>query len=114
LWAVDSPRAEFFRRITQRTFDVLKEILGHKILLEPDLLAVAVALEPDIVRKAETHHVKVELTGQHTRGATTVDWYDRTGQEPNVNIVLELDAERLWELLYAAVRQTVPRCSLLK
>jgi purine nucleosidase len=100
----DSPRAKFFRRITLRSIGVLEQILGHKGLLSPDLLAMAVALEPDIVRKVETHYVQVELAGKHTRGHTTVDWLDRTGQEPNVNLVLEMDTERLWELLQAAVR----------
>ena len=57
-----------------------------------------------IVRQAETHSVQEELAGTHTRGETTVDWFDRTGQEPNVELVLELDTERLWELLHAAVR----------
>jgi purine nucleosidase len=104
LLAVDSPRAEFFRRITLRSINVLEQILGHKTMLEPDLLAIAVALEPDIVRQAEAHRVQVELAGTHTRGQTTVDWFDRTGQEPNVELVLELDTERLWELLHAAVR----------
>lgn len=104
LLAVDSPRAEFFRRITQHSIGVLEQILGRKTLMEPDLLAVAAALEPDIVCQAETHYVRVELAGTHTRGHTTVDWFDRTGQEPNVELVLELNTERLWELLYAAVR----------
>jgi purine nucleosidase len=103
LWAVDSPRAEFFRRISSRSIGVLEQIFGRKTLLEPDLLAVAVALEPDIVRRAESHHVRVELAGQYTRGHTTVDWFDRTGGAPNVNVVMELDSARLWELLQAAV-----------
>jgi len=104
LLSVDSPRAEFFRRITLRSIGVLEQMLGYKGLLSPDLLAMAVALEPDIVRKVETHYVQVELAGKHTRGHTTVDWLDRTGQEPNVNLVLEMDTGRLWELLQAAVR----------
>jgi len=104
LLSADSPRAEFFRRITQRSIGVLEKTVGRKTLLEPDLLAVAVALEPDIVLKSETHHVRVELVGKHTRGHTSVDWLDSTGQEPNVNLVLEMDTERLWELLQAAVR----------
>ena len=104
LLSVDSPRAEFFRRITLRSIGVLEQILGRKELLAPDLLAMAVALEPDIVRQVETHYVQVELAGKHTRGHTTVDWFDRTGQEPNVNLVLEMDTERLWKILQAAVR----------
>jgi purine nucleosidase len=104
LLAVDSPRAEFFRRITGHSIAVLEQILGRRTLMEPDLLAVAAALEPDIVRVAETHHVAVELAGKHTRGLTTVDWFDRTGQEPNVNLALEFDVERVGKLLQAAVR----------
>jgi purine nucleosidase len=103
LMAIDSPRAEFFRRITRRTIEFTHQALGRQGLLAPDGLAVAVALEPDIVRKAETHYVQVELAGHHTRGQTTVDWFDRTGHEPNVNLVLEMDARRLWELMQAAV-----------
>jgi inosine-uridine nucleoside N-ribohydrolase len=32
-----------------------------------------------------------------------VDWFNRTGENPNANVVLELDIERLWDLLRAAV-----------
>ena len=50
------------------------------------------------------HHVQVELAGHHTRGQTPVDWFDQTGLEPNINLVLEVDTQRLWELMQAAVR----------
>jgi purine nucleosidase len=103
LGAVDSPRAEFFRRITRGTLEFIRRDLGRQGLFAPDALAVALALEPDIVRKAEAHYVQVELAGQHTRGQTTVDWSDRTGHEPNVTLVLKMDPERLWELMRAAV-----------
>jgi purine nucleosidase len=104
LMAMDSPRAEFFRRISRGTIKTIQQFLGRQVMTTPDPLAVAVALEPDIVRKAERHYVQVELAGHHTRGHTTVDWLDQTGQEPNVNLVLEVDTERLWELMQAAVR----------
>jgi len=104
LMAVDSPRAEFFRRITRHTMEFTRQSLGRQGMYAPDGLAVAVALEPGIVRRAEMHYVRVELAGQHTRGQTPVDWYDRTGREPNVNLILEVDTERVWELMMAAVR----------
>ena len=104
LVAMDSPRAEFFRRITRGMIEFNYEFLGRQLLPEPDALAVAVALEPDIVRKAEAHYVQIELAGHHTRCQTAVDWYDQTGHEPNVNLVLEMNTERLWELMQAAVR----------
>lgn len=102
LMAIDSPRAEFFRRISRGFFELCYQFWGR--MLQSDAFAVAVALEPDIVRKAEAHHVQVELAGQHTRGHTAVDWFDITGQEPNVNLVLEVDMERFWELMQVAVR----------
>ena len=102
LMAIDSPRAEFFRRISRGFFELCYQFWGR--MLQSDAFAVAVALEPDIVRKAEAHHVQVELAGQHTRGHTAVDWFDITGQEPNVNLVLDVDMERFWELMQVAVR----------
>jgi purine nucleosidase len=104
LLAIDSPRAEFFRRITRRSIEVIQQILGRKTMLQPDLLAVAAALEPDIVLKSEKHRMEVELTGKHTRGHTTVDWFDRSGKDPNVDVILEMDKDRLWEMLQAAIR----------
>jgi purine nucleosidase len=104
LVTIDSPRAEFFRRISGGFIEIVHQILGRQIMVWCDPLAVAVALEPDIVLKAQKHHVQVELAGYHTRGHTTVDWFNRTGQEPNANLALEMDTERFLELLQAAVR----------
>jgi len=108
LMAIDSPHAEFFRRITRHSLEMTQRSLGARALYAPDGLAVAVALEPEIVRKAERHAVRVELSGRHTRGQTVVDWGDRAGPNASdyqsaVNVVLELDKERLWELMQAAL-----------
>ena len=107
--AIDSPRAEFFRRITRHALEQTEHNLDTRALYAPDGLAVAVALEPEIVLKAETHPVRIELAGQHTRGQMVVDWNDRTSQATShapcaVNLVLELDGERLWELMQAGCR----------
>jgi len=83
LMAMDSPRAEFFRRITRANIDVVEQFLGVRALFSPDGLTMAVALEPDIVLKSEARYVQVELAGQHTRGYTAVDWFGLTGREPN-------------------------------
>jgi purine nucleosidase len=104
LMAIDSPRAEFFRRISRGMFEFNYQFLGRREMPMPDSLGMAVALEPDIVRVAEAHDVQVELAGQHTRGHIAVDWLDITGQEPNVNLILEVDMERFWELMQTVVR----------
>lgn len=100
---LETPRADFFRRVSQTTLAFVERFLGQRILLEPDLLAVAVALESDIVRTTETHHVDVEMAGAKTRGQTTVDWFDRMGEAPNVELVLEMDTQRVWQMMKSAL-----------
>ena len=104
LMAVDSPRGEFFRRITQWKVEFFQKLQGRQVLHMADGLAVAVALEPDIVTRAESHHVQVELAGVHTRGQTVVDWNDRSGKEPKVKLILELDKTRFFEMMMAGVQ----------
>lgn len=103
LMSAETPYGEFYRRTSENTVAYLSQVLGNKLMLEPDLLAIVAAIEPDIVTKAETHAVQIELAGQFTRGQSTVDWWDRSGQTPNVNLVLEMDRERLWALLQLMV-----------
>lgn len=94
-----TPRGQFFQRITAKTIEFIARVTGRSILFGADALAMAVAMEPAIVTKAEKHHVMVELHGQHTRGQTVVDWYDRSGRPANANIVLEVDHERFLALM---------------
>jgi purine nucleosidase len=96
-------KADFFKRITQMSFDYGIKRLGRPGLYAPDPLAMAAALEPESVARAEMHAMTVELTGTHTRGQTTVDWSNLTDRTPNVNIILEVDRERFWKLMWAAV-----------
>jgi purine nucleosidase len=97
LRAIDSPRAEFFRRTIAGRVSTLPT--GERRLYEPDPLAMAVALEPGLVRQAEARYVQVELAGALTRGQTVVDWFDVTGRAPNAELVLEVDQERFVKLL---------------
>jgi purine nucleosidase len=92
-----SPRAALFRRTISKRF--IEQTPGQQVLTEPDPLAMAVALEPGIVRRAETRYVKIELAGRHTRGQTVVDWVDLMGRSHNAELVLEIDRERFVELM---------------
>jgi inosine-uridine nucleoside N-ribohydrolase len=68
---------------------------GERPVHPPDLLAVAVAIDPSFA-DCEMFHVVVECNGTHTRGMTLVDrrWYARhlgMGEKPNVNVVKTVD-----------------------
>jgi purine nucleosidase len=99
---IDSPRAEFFRRSIKRRY--LNQLPGWNVLFEADPLAMAVALEPEIVLRSEQRFVEVELGGRSTRGQTVVDWFELNGRPPNVNLVREIDQERFWELMKQSLR----------
>jgi purine nucleosidase len=96
------PRAAFYSAISRRTRDWTRAH-GRERLLTADALAMAVALDPSIVTQAETHHVEVELTGMRTRGATVVDWEDRTGRPSNARIILSVDQARFESMVAASL-----------
>ncbi|MDF4002406.1 nucleoside hydrolase [Luteibacter sahnii] len=100
--AADDARARFFGQIfaTARRFNAKHEREGF---IAADALAMAVALDPGIVTRAETRHVAIELDGRLTRGATVVDWQDRLGGRPNARIVLEVDQARFGEMIRQAL-----------
>ena len=43
--------------------------------------------------------VAVDTGSDLTRGQTVVDWYGLTGREANVDVCLEVDGERLTEMV---------------
>lgn len=95
-------RARFFGQVfgTARTFNRKRERCG---IIAADALAMAVAIDPSIVTRAEDRHVAVELDGRLTRGATVVDWSRRLGNQANARIVLEVDHERFGAMVRKAL-----------
>jgi purine nucleosidase len=103
-FALNTPRSEFFRRTNEKVMVFIMNVLGRKMLFGADALAMAVALEPQIVIKAEAHNVTVELSGQYTRGQTTVDWMNLSGRPASTNIIIEVDHARFLELMEMGLR----------
>jgi purine nucleosidase len=98
-------RARFFGQVfgTARLFNSKKERRG---IIAADALAMAVAIDPGIVTRAEDRHVAVELDGRLTRGATVVDWSRRLGKPANARIVLEVDQARFAAMVRRALGVT--------
>jgi purine nucleosidase len=102
----DDVRARFYASISRKTREWTRQ-RGRPRLLLADALAMAVALQPDIVQRSEEHHVAIELDGALTRGATVVDWEDRLGNPANARIVLDVDHARFEALVAAALGATI-------
>ena len=95
------PRAQFLRRIIRDRPRHVQAHFGVSGIFAADPLAMAVAIEPGIVTRSERRRVTVELAGP--RGQTTVDWFGFGGGTPNADVVLEVDGDRFWQLMKAAV-----------
>ena len=88
--AAGDERAHFYAAISRKT-RAFNRARGRPGVVVADALAMAIAFDPALVLRAESHYVAVETTGGLTRGATVVDWEDRLGRPANARIVLEVD-----------------------
>ncbi len=61
-------------------------------------LAASVLMDSNVIN-TKHYFVDVELKGELTRGATVVDFYNKTGKEPNVHVALSSDNDRFIEIL---------------
>lgn len=71
--------------------------------LLPDPLAMAVTLDPAIIKRSMTRYVTVELQGTHSRGQTVIDHSGRLCCPPNVEIVTDVDTPAVYELFRRAI-----------
>ena len=100
-------RASFYAAISRKA-RVFNHAHGRHGMITADALAMAVALEPGIIRRAEPHHVAIELAGTWTRGATVVDWEDRMGKPANARVVIDVDHARFEALVASGLGATAP------
>jgi len=100
--AGESKLARFYAAISRKTREWTRARAREKLLVA-DALAMAVALEPEIVVEAAERHVAIETAGALTRGATVVDWDRRFDAAPNARIVLAVDQSRFESLVAGAL-----------
>jgi purine nucleosidase/pyrimidine-specific ribonucleoside hydrolase len=67
-----------------------------------DPVALAIIIDMSVA-KLISAPVSVEITGELTRGATVVDLHGTTGQKANVDVAMELDVEKFWDMLIDAI-----------
>jgi inosine-uridine nucleoside N-ribohydrolase len=61
-----------------------------------DALAMAASLDPGLAR-SEALRVEVELEGRWTTGETVTDWRRAWDTPPNLDVVVEVDADAFFE-----------------
>lgn len=109
---------EKFRSIGNKTGKLVAELLdffdifhrkeGFGFAGAPlhDPCAVAYVIDPTIFKTTD-YFVEIETKGEHTLGATVVDFKNRYGKHRNVKVVMDLDRERFIDLMYLTVKKLV-------
>lgn len=98
----DSPRAQFYASISEKTRLWSIDRRGD-YWYAADALAMALVLEPQSAQELLERPVSVELQGTHARGATVVDWR-REGRHPDkARILMRYDQARFESLIQAAL-----------
>ena len=100
--AADSPRARFYAGVSAHTRAWSRAGRGER-WHAADALAMAMALQPEGALEAVSRPLAVEMAGQHTRGATIVDWNRQGGAPDNVDILVQYDQTRFEGMLEAAL-----------
>ena len=105
LKGLDTDLGHFFVDCNATSIAATKKQSGSDLLELPDPVAMAIALEEDrIVKRSSKHYVEIEAESTLTRGMSVVDSLDVTGNEPNVDVIWEIDAARFKDMIFEAAR----------
>ncbi|MDE2785626.1 MAG: nucleoside hydrolase [Chloroflexota bacterium] len=83
---------------TQAAYRRLGRLADGEAVRYNDVPAVAAAVDPALMVMQQLP-VAVDAGSDLTRGQTVVDWYGLTGREANAGVCLEVDAERLTDMV---------------
>jgi purine nucleosidase len=107
-------KADFTIDCNKHALESSQNWLGDPGLGLPDPVAMAVALNPDVITKASRHNVQVVIDGP-ARGMTIVDQLHVGESDPhideywshterNINVIWEIDSNEWKETLYKTIR----------
>jgi purine nucleosidase len=91
---IDNPLAHFVLECNRQALQANREWLHDPGLPLPDPVAMAVALDEEVIARDGTHYVTVEVGSDLTRGMTVVDERGVLNQPANVRVVWEIDVPR--------------------
>ncbi len=101
---MDSVYGHFAIDCNRQAIQTNCEWLGDPGLPLPDPVAMAIALDPSIIIRNSKHFVDIETDSEMTRGMTIVDERNVTNNEPNVDVIWEIDVSAWKEMLYKTLR----------
>lgn len=111
---IDTPLAHFAVDCNAVAADAYKLQTGQTGIALPDVVAMAIAIDPSIVTHATSHRVQVECVSSLTRGQTIVDQLNGTADPrlaadwrqagPAMRVIWSIDIARYKAVLLDAMR----------
>ena len=101
--ALGTPVAETSVALMRFFAETYQRVFGFDAPAVHDPCAVAAIIDPSIV---PTRHmnVAIDTESELSRGRTACDVYGKTGRPPNAEVGMDLDVDRFWDLMIAALR----------
>lgn len=99
----DTGAGKLLRTILPRAYQAYRQRLGLECIYAPEAVAVSIALDTSLAT-TETLPCQVEIAGNLTHGATVIDRRPRTRERANVDVVVQIDAQRTVESIYSGFR----------
>lgn len=95
----------FFAKTYKEVFD-----FDHPPVHDP--CAVAYLLAPQAFTKVRRLRVDIETSSILTAGQTVVDVWNQSGKAPNCDVCIEMDHEKFWDVMIAAISAADDRVQL--
>ncbi|MGL5438922.1 MAG: nucleoside hydrolase [Filifactoraceae bacterium] len=80
------------------------EICGWNFAPLHDPCAIAWLINPHMFRSKKLN-VQIDISGEHTTGCTVTDFLNRSGLEPNVDVLLDVDRHEFINMILEAVNK---------
>jgi purine nucleosidase len=104
----DTPYAELFGPVADRVLEFTRQEQGIDGATQPDSLAAALLLAPELRGETGTYHATVDEREGLTRGQSVVDTEGVTGESARTSLVESADAELFREVFAAMLEDGDP------
>lgn len=88
---MDTAVARFFSQVTKTLYSYTTKVEEFGGAIHSDIIGVTVPLFPDEIREQADMYMCVELSGEHSRGVTLLDWVGLEGKPRNVTMIKAID-----------------------
>jgi len=92
-------RVEKFLAMCDPFARYIEKKMGKRGIVLSDLVAAAVAMDPETIIKKQKVFAAVETSGTWGRGLTAIDYAGVSGEKPNIEICLQADREKVLKAL---------------